>query len=228
MDTIQQRLRALGDRVARSVGANRQEDSFRHLASEPLVAGAVPYGLEDMSQGSRVYVGNRVKPVSSREAYEAIAADRPTPSARRSPQSARRSAGDSVRVSSSSASPRLSASCPQATVANALEASQLGLDLLALPPSERDILLVDELAAIASATRAALEHSSDEQGLAAGVDALDLLNTVLDELRHQASSAGACSPQATGVPSPRQPATPRLGNQVEATAAVLDKPLIEL
>ena len=221
MDTIQQRLRALGDRVARSVGANRQEDSFRHLASEPLVAGAVPYGLEDMSQGSRVYVGDRVKPVSSREAYEAIAADRPTPSARRS-------AGDSVCVSSSSASPRLSASCPQATVANALEASQLGLDLLALPPSERDILLVDELAAIASATRAALEQSSDEQGLAAGVDTLDLLNTVLDELRHQASSAGACSPQATGVPSPRQPATPRLGNQVEATASVLDKPLIEL
>ena len=205
------------------VGTNRRDESFQHLASEPLVAGAVPHGLEDVSTRSRV--SDRVQPVSSREAYAGIAAADRT-QLKPSPQSARRSAGDSS-VAAQKLSPGSTHSAVITALSSAQEASQLGLDLLALPPSERDILLVDELAAIASATRAVLEQSSDEQSLAAGVDALDLLNTVLDELRHQASSAGACSPQAAGFPSPRQPPTPRL-NELEATSAVLEKPLIEL
>jgi hypothetical protein len=223
MDTIQQRLRALGERVASAVGTDSRRDSFRQLASEPLVSGAVPYGLgDDVSTRSRV--SDRVQPVSSREAYAGIAADRTQFTTQiRKP----RSAGDS-----SVAAQRLSPGSMRNAVATALssaqEASQLGLDLLALPPSERDILLVDELAVIASTMRAVLEQSSDgDESLAAGVDALDVLNTVLDELRHQASSASACSPQAAGVPSPRQPPTPRV-NELEVTSAVLEKPLIEL
>ena len=226
MDAIQQRLRALSDRVSSAVvGTNRRDESFQHLASEPLVAGAVPYGLEDVATRSRV--SDRVQPVSSREAYAGIvAADRTR--LKPSPESARRSARDSSGVVTQRLSPGSTHNAVATALSSAQEASQLGLDLLALPPSERDILLVDELAAIASATRAVLEQSSsDESSLAAGVDALDLLNTVLDELRHQASSAGACSPQAAGVPSPRQPPTPRL-NELEATSAVLEKPLIDL
>ena len=76
MDAIQQRLRALSDRVSSAVvGTNRRDESFQHLASEPLVAGAVPYGLEDVATRSRV--SDRVQPSGGGRPVPAAAAHAP-------------------------------------------------------------------------------------------------------------------------------------------------------
>lgn len=233
MDKLRDRLHSLRKKVGEvgtrlgdvgtrfSPPSEERRSSFTRLASEPLMdthmrvpsTVAAPTGLGAWQAPPRVTSQwpNAVRPVSSREAYAGIAAAGARPASMHD-------------VSDGPRGGRQSDSSRTTTDEAVQEAVALGLALLDLPPEERDILLVDELAAIAAATRRAVLSGAStstvsDAKLAASVEALDVLDTVVDQLRHQLSA----QPAGEQVVAP-PPGTPQLRRQLP----VLDVPLIDL